>query len=101
MNVRFSQLIGWISLVLAFMVAHAADAGALTAAQMVGGSLLGVCGLMASAWPCSAPAGGARRGRRVCRCVPRAVPGGAKEPENEKNHKKPGRNPCLFVEIMV
>ena len=35
MNVRFSQLIGWISLVLAFTVAHAADEGALTAAQMV------------------------------------------------------------------
>lgn len=63
MNVRFSQLIGWISLVLAFMVAHAADAGALTAAQMVGGSLLGVCGLMAALLGQCMAVQRARRGR--------------------------------------
>lgn len=63
MNVRFSQLIGWISLVLAFTVAHAADEGALTAAQMVGGSLLGVCGLMAALIGQCMAVQRARRGR--------------------------------------
>lgn len=48
MNIRLSQLLGWISLLLTFGVVNAADQGTLTAAQIVCGSLLGVCGLLAA-----------------------------------------------------
>ncbi|MBP3311422.1 MAG: hypothetical protein J6L72_04215 [Butyricicoccus sp.] len=69
MNARLSQLIGWISLVLVFALVNAADCGSLTDAQMIWGSLLGICGLMtALLGQCLA----VQRARRAQR--PHAVP---------------------------
>ncbi|MGM9613844.1 MAG: hypothetical protein ACI3XZ_10075 [Butyricicoccus sp.] len=46
MSARFSQMIGWISLVFVFAVVNAVDRGTLTGAPMLWGSLLGIGGLM-------------------------------------------------------
>lgn len=48
MNTRFFQIVGWVSLIFSFAVAGRADSGALTVAQMLSASLLGVAGLLCS-----------------------------------------------------